>query len=493
MGRYCLIIAVCLLPWIGLAQNMRVTTLRASAGITNEGPTGLQDLVTLAADLTQGVGNTMTLNGFLTANNSSSFNRLLTFGATNAVTIARVNQSQFNMDTVNGTKVPYQYGYWVVPNSSGSVSNYVRFRGYNPNPDGNKPVVGQPSWYYMEELHYSPDAGDDFMEFYWRDEFDGRQYMDVINKTTGIRASSSIMAPLFFKTQDAATELMSIDGSNFRVTVPSAMWMRGHNSGQFAYTRWYNANNDKYLQIGADSASSADMYLQAGAEDSGHLFVNRIALAITNYVGFGVTAVVPGVKIFRGHTLDNQGTNQLSFSVGGFNGGITNLIPGSIFVQTNTAGPTNTTVATQLLAGSGHTNFAANFFTLGRSVRVNLAGQFSTAATPGTYGFVVEMGGTTIATNDLPVPASLSNMGWELDALITFRVIGSSGAVMVDGAVTMNTNGNTVVRLPLKAATVDTTTTINTTAAQNISVRAHTSVTTAPAQIRCSTGKIYLE
>jgi hypothetical protein len=64
---------------------------------------------------------------------------------------------------------------------------------------------------------------------------------------------------------------------------------------------------------------------------------------------------------------------------------------------------------------------------------------------------------------------------------------------MCDGYVNINTNGNTFIRLPLKGTTVDTTSTIDTTAAQNISVRAQTSVTTAPAQIRCSTGKIYLE
>jgi hypothetical protein len=316
----------------------------------------------------------------------------------------------------------------------------------------------------------------------------------VYNKATPGLSSTSFMAPIFFKTADAATELMSIDGSNFRVTVPSAMWMSGHNAGQFAYTRWYNANNDKYLSLGADSASSADMYLQAGAEDSGHLFVSRIALAISNYGGYGAVGVVPGVKVFRGSRFDNQGTNSLSFSVGGFNGGLTNDFVGSIFVQTATAGPTNTTTATQLLNGNGHTNFPANFFTgAGRTIRLNLAGQYSTAATPGTYGFVIQMGTVTLATNNLAMPASLSNMGWNLNATITFRTVGASGTAMCDGYVNINTNGNTFIRLPLKGTTVDTTSTIDTTAAQNISVRAQTSVTTAPAQIRCSTGKIYLE
>jgi hypothetical protein len=421
------------------------------------------------------------------------FNGTQFYKDTNAVHVLKHIWQQFEMDSVNGAKVPWQFGYCIFQNQSGTVSNYVVFYGVNPNLDGNKPVAGQPSWYHVVEYHYSPDAGDDFIEEYWRDENDKRQMMMVYNKNTPALSSTSLMGAIFYKDANAATEIMSIDPTNFRINMPAALWVKGHNSTQFGYTRWYNANNDRYLQIGADNGSSVDHYIQAGAEEGGHIFNQRIAFSLTNYLGLGAVGVVPGVKLFRGHTSDNQGTNTMSFSVGGFNGGITNLIPGVIYTQTATAGPTNTTTATQLLNGNGHTNFPPNFFTAGRTLRIVQGGQYSTAATPGTYGFVIQMGTVTLVTNNLAMPASLSNMGWDLNATITFRTVGASGTAMCDGYVNINTNGNTFIRLPLKGTTVDTTSTIDTTAAQNISVRAQTSVTTAPAQIRCSTGKIYLE
>ena len=171
----------------------------------------------------------------------------------------------------------------------------------------------------------------------------------------------------------------------------------------------------------------------------------------------------------------------------------TNYLVGSIFTQTATAGPTNTTTATQLLNGVGQTNFQANTLTVGKTIRVKIRGQYSTAATPGTDGFVIRIGGTTVATNNLAIPASLSDMPWAMDVEITVRTIGASGTVMVNGGVMMNTNGNQFINLPMKGATVDTTSTIDTTVAQNISVMAQTSVTTAPTQIRASTGRIYVE
>lgn len=255
----------------------------------------------------------------------------------------------------------------------------------------------------------------------------------------------------------------------------AAIEMRGVGSGGF-YVSHDTANGSTNVLMGIFGTANG-------------FFVIQSETLFEDWIGFGTTAgKPPPIKILP------NGTNRLQFATGGMHGGLTNDFVGSCFVQTATAGPTNTTTATQLLNGSGHTNFGVNFFnSVGRTMRINLSGQYSTAATPGTYGWVIQMGSATIATNDLPVPASLSNMGWELDAMLTFRTVGASGTVMCDGAVTLNTNGNTVVRLPLKNTTVDTTVTIDTTAAQNISVRAHTSVTTAPAQIRCSTGKIYLE
>jgi hypothetical protein len=423
---------------------------------------------------------------------------------TNAVQITKVVQQEFWMDNVNGVKVPYQIGYCVFPNGNGSVSNYVRFRGYNPNLDGNKPVVGQPSWYYVEELHYSPDAGDDFMENYWRDEFDNRQYMEVINKTSGQRASTSIMAPLTLKDSTSANELGSFvafgsgasDGGKLNINGEVRVFGR---SGGFGGVGGYYGENNAAIElrgvgsggfyVNHDTANGSTNILIGQFGTANGFFVVQSETMFEDWIGFGDTAgKPPPIKIAP------SGTNRLVFATGGRHGGITNDFVGSIFVQTATAGPTNTTSNTQLLSGVGHTNFNANFFnSVGRTIRVRLGGQYSTAATPGTYGFVIRIGGATVATNNLAVPASLSNQGWDMDATLTFRTVGASGTVMCDGWVNMNTNGNQAIRLPLKGATVDTTTTIDTTVAQNISVMAQTSVTTAPAQVRCSTGKIYLE
>jgi hypothetical protein len=100
-----------------------------------------------------------------------------------------VYKSTFNTwfpDTHNGaTHLPYSLGYNVFANGNGSVSNYVWFSGLNPNLDGNPVLAGQPSFYEVWEDNYSPDASDDFIEWYLRTAADLRPIMVVVNKTSG--------------------------------------------------------------------------------------------------------------------------------------------------------------------------------------------------------------------------------------------------------------------------------------------------------------------
>jgi hypothetical protein len=131
-----------------------------------------------------GGGSGISLNAGVGTN--TTFYGSITNLSTNGSAVYKSTFNTWFPDAHNGsTHLPYSLGYNVFAAGNGSVSNYVWFSGLNPNLDGNPVLAGQPSFYEVWEDNYSPDAGDDFIEWYLRTAADLRPIMVVVNKTSG--------------------------------------------------------------------------------------------------------------------------------------------------------------------------------------------------------------------------------------------------------------------------------------------------------------------
>lgn len=122
----------------------------------------------------------------------------------------------------------------------------------------------------------------------------------------------------------------------------------------------------------------------------------------------------------------------------------------------------NTTVETSLIAANGWGSLliAANTILAGKTYRVTARGRLSSSGLP-TLTLRVKFGTTVIiATNATALIADPVNGGWELRATLTFRAIGTAGAVMGQGMFIYDdqTNSNRPISLvSLSPTTIDTT------------------------------------
>lgn len=152
----------------------------------------------------------------------------------------------------------------------------------------------------------------------------------------------------------------------------------------------------------------------------------------------------------------------------------------TLFQQTASVTVGNTAAETTLVgSGVGSVTLPANFFIVGRTLRVRAAGVISTAAGPGTLNIRIKFGATTIVTTgDVTPVASLSSRRWELQNLITCRTTGATGTVIASGDFgVMPTAQGSIARW--EAMTGTSTVTIDTTATQACSVTADWSAAAA--------------
>lgn len=119
-----------------------------------------------------------------------------------------------------------------------------------------------------------------------------------------------------------------------------------------------------------------------------------------------------------------------------------------LFTQTADKTVTNTTTETSLIGtGVGMLTLPANFFDIGRTIRVTMAGVYSTVAVTGdTVTIKVKYGSTVIATKaTTALVTGGTNLAWEAEALITCRSTGTSGTVQIGGGLTYQIAAATAV------------------------------------------------
>lgn len=154
---------------------------------------------------------------------------------------------------------------------------------------------------------------------------------------------------------------------------------------------------------------------------------------------------------------------------------ISNLLGGrrcsstsALFIQTATQTVTNSAVETGIVSntGSGSYVLPANFFTVGKSLILRGKG---THSSPGGAQITirVKFGSTVIMTTGTVNSGVDTDAQFEIEAFITCRTVGASGTVMGQGF--YNENGSTPTVFEM---TNTTTTTIDTTASQTVSITA---------------------
>lgn len=119
-----------------------------------------------------------------------------------------------------------------------------------------------------------------------------------------------------------------------------------------------------------------------------------------------------------------------------------NLVPSKLlYAQIADGTVANTTTETTLSNTAGAVGslatpllLPANFFTVGKTLRVRASGYYSTGASGPNLQIRVKLGTTVVsATVSLFMAASLTNKGWSLEVDITCRTTGASGTISVQG------------------------------------------------------------
>jgi hypothetical protein len=112
-----------------------------------------------------------------------------------------------------------------------------------------------------------------------------------------------------------------------------------------------------------------------------------------------------------------------------------NDVSGVLFTQTASVATSSATETTLTGAGRGTLTLPANYFILGRSIRVKASGVYSSQAVPVTLNIRVKLGSTVICvTGDQTTAGAMSNRLWKLDCIITCRTTGGTGTVFGQSA-----------------------------------------------------------
>jgi len=132
-----------------------------------------------------------------------------------------------------------------------------------------------------------------------------------------------------------------------------------------------------------------------------------------------------------------------------------------MFTQTADVTVGNSDTETTLLGtGVGTLTFAADAFTVGKTVKIHATGYFSTKSSPGTFTWRFKIGTDTVASVAQIPPSALTTDGWYIDAIVTCRTTGASGQFRGQGGMfweTSSTDG-TIWRDDTTAnSTIDTT------------------------------------
>lgn len=120
-----------------------------------------------------------------------------------------------------------------------------------------------------------------------------------------------------------------------------------------------------------------------------------------------------------------------------FTNGATLLVGGGLFSATANGTVANTTAETSIVgAGQGSMTIPANFWTVGKAIRLTINGLYGNQATPGTLTIKIKIGSVVLASAALTLSASAqTNQAFEISVLLTCRTTGAAGTIMTTGKI----------------------------------------------------------
>lgn len=145
-------------------------------------------------------------------------------------------------------------------------------------------------------------------------------------------------------------------------------------------------------------------------------------------------------------------TTQKAFKTG-IAGGADAYVPGVLFTQTADKTISDGTATTMFGTGVGSLTLPANFWTVGKTLRISLRGYMSTDGSDPAWTTLVKFGSTTIFTDaDTTLDDTATNYSYVNDFYITCRSVGVTGTLM-----TQQSNQSWSYTSATSTVTVDTT------------------------------------
>jgi hypothetical protein len=171
-------------------------------------------------------------------------------------------------------------------------------------------------------------------------------------------------------------------------------------------------------------------------------------------------------------------------TIDAFLNGLRNRLVGCIFTQTSDVTVQNTTVETSLVgSGVGTLVIPANWWVVGKAIRISAGGTFTTTASPPNWNFKVYLGSTLLGqTGGSATPASQTASRWFVDFDIVCRAIGASGSLMGVGRRTNEAPGASSLFAGLGGSAV----TVDTTSQQTLDLRLSLGTVVASNTFTCS-------
>ena len=209
-------------------------------------------------------------------------------------------------------------------------------------------------------------------------------------------------------------------------------------------------------------------YLMGGGEDASILYDGTDLVINPAEVGTGMCSILSGIRLEAktGTTTDGDIWNDSTQkSLQTFVSGIEQSLSGCIFTQIADKVIADTTTETTMFGtGVGTLTLPADFWTVGKTIRLEIHGDFADTGNP-TAEVQVYQGATSLIDSGAITLSGLAGTEeWECHVVITCRSVGETGTLetIIDWEYETTTGSSAIERLDVQG----TTTTIDTTASQ---------------------------
>lgn len=250
------------------------------------------------------------------------------------------------------------------------------------------------------------------------------------------------------------------DGTTLSVTSPKII------------TAMNDTNANELMKVTATASAVNEITLANGAT------ANNPTLSATgddSNVGINLTPKGTGGVVVGGTyqasangQFGYEGTTQSAFQV--YASGVNQNLSGSVWVKTaDTTSATSTAEDALLDTGVGTKTLPANFFVIGKTVRVTLRGKYSNTLTP-TLRLKIKLGSNIMVdTGAQTTITGASNAFFEITGDMTCRTTGGSGTIEAMGRAMVS---SAAVTSAVWESSVVTAVTVDTTASQAVGVTA---------------------